>query len=184
MKQSNITKPLKIEIIENVDISDAFCKNELIEYFNKLIIKHGRILKKEGTIIIYKEDFITFPSNDIIECVVDLFYENGFAIYFYETDTNETKLYISTNKEDLYDEFYEMDFNTMTGTFSKTLNIFKTCDNWHIKREWIETSAVQWFWHNNERYQAINVSEIDFNIIKIEDKKPKDKKSIFDIFKS
>ena len=183
MKQSDI-KPLKIEVIENVDISDAFCKNELIEYFNKLIIKHGRLLKKEGTIIIYKEDFITFPSNDIIECVVDLFYNNGFAIYFYETDTNETKLYISTNKDDLYDEFYEIDYKQMVGIFNKVKTIHKTCDDWRMCRKWIEISAVQWFWHNNGRYQAINVSEIGFNIIKIEDKKPKDKKSIFDIFKS
>ncbi len=174
-------EPLKIEALENIDISDQFCQNELIEYFNNLIIKHGRILKKEGCVIIYQEDFITFPGKDIIESVVNSFYESGFAISFCTRDTNEIILCISTNKDDLYDEFYEMDFKTMTGTFCKILNIHKTCDDWHKKREWIERVALNRFNHNGKQYKVINLSKTKFDIIKIEDKKTK-KKSIFNFF--
>ena len=161
-------EPIKIEEIENIDISDEYCQNELIEYFNKLIIKHGRRLKKEGEIIIYKKDFITFPGKDIIETVVDLFFENGFTIYFYTMDTNETKLHISTNKNDLYDEFYEMDFETMTGTFHKVKNIHRTCDDKHKGKAWIERIAITEFGHKGLPYRVMNLSETGFDIIKLE----------------
>ena len=175
-------KPVKISVLENIDISDEFCENQLIEYFNNLIIQHGRILKEEGQVIIYKEDFITFPDRDIIEKVVNLFYESGFALSFCTRDTNEIILFISTNKDDLYDEFYEMDFKTMTGTFYKTLNIHKTCHDWQRKREWIERVALSNFTYEGKNYKVVNLSETKFDIIKSEDMKPK-RKSIFGFFK-
>lgn len=183
------TEPIKIEEIENIDISDEFCKNELIEYFNKLIIKHGRLLKIEGYVIIYKEDFITFPTNAIIEHVVDMFYISGFGIYFYKRDTNESVLYISTNKnklyDELYDEFYDMDFKTMTGTFQKVKNIHKTCDDRHLGRDWIERIAINEFGHKGMPYRVINLSKTGFDIIKLEPANPEEyhkKRSIFNFF--